>query len=305
MSKIQDALRKIQLDERQSHPTEQASREDVEKPQEAPVLPIGQVTPELDDTGVIIKPIDGGLVAIDRDGLRSAGYLAPQNQERHLADQYRLMKRPLLDNASGRAAMQNTDANLIMVSSALPGDGKTFNCINLALSMALEKDITVLLVDADVAKPHISTLFGVSEQPGLIDVLNSEISVDAATMRTDVPRLSLLPAGAHDVHATELLASRRMGRLVHELSTSRQDRIVIFDSPPLLATSEAGVLASFMGQIALVVRSGKTPQRAVLQALNGLDEEKAINVILNESASGMSSESYGNYGYGYGSRPER
>lgn len=299
MSKIQDALRMIQSEGRKAV---KALPDSTAEEHHIAEHAIGKVTQEIDDTGIVIQPTDGGLVVVDRDRLRAEGYLAPHDQERHLADQYRQMKRPILDNVTGQNAMQSADANLIMVSSALPGDGKTFNCINLALSIALEKDLSVLLVDADVAKPHVSQLFGVSEQPGLIEILNGAIDVDSATIRTDVPGLSLLPAGAHDVHATELLASKRMGKLLHRLSTSHSDRVVIFDSPPLLVTSEAGVLASSMGQIAMVIRAGKTPQRAVLEALDGLDKEKAVNLILNESASGISSDRYGTYGYGYGSR---
>ncbi len=300
MSKIQDALRKIQSD----RPKAAATTELEVVPEDSAVSQtgvLGQLTEELDDTGIRITPDDGGLVLVDRDALRFEGYLAPEDQERQLADQYRFIKRPLLENAAGRGAHQSDDCNLIMITSSLPGDGKTFTCINLALSMALEKDTSVLLVDADVAKPHVSDLFGIVDRPGLIELLKSDRH-DAAelVMRTDVPGLRLLPAGKRDEHATELLASRRMTTVIHELSRTYPDRVVIFDSPPLLVTSEARVLASSVGQIALVVRAGKTPQKAVLEAIAGLDESKAINLILNEVDGGLA-ENYGHYGsYGYG-----
>ena len=304
MSKIQDALSKIQRSMDTVEKT-RPSKGDREPSDTSGSVKLGVVKPELDETGRVLIPRDGGFVAVNPDALRKEGYLAPQDQERFLADQYRIIKRPLLDNVSGRSAHQSDDANLIMVTSPLPGDGKTFNCINLALSLALEKDVTVLLVDADVAKPQVSDLFDVADKPGLIDVLNEDLDVDSITLRTDIPGLTLLPAGAHDANATELLASRRMGRLVHELSTSKPDRIVVFDSPPLLITSESRALSNFVGQIVMVVRAGKTPQRSVIEAIEKLDESKATNLVLNDSAAGEFGEKYGEYGYGYGYRNTR
>jgi exopolysaccharide/PEP-CTERM locus tyrosine autokinase len=181
----------------------------------------------------------------------------------------------------------------------LPGDGKTFNCINLALSMATERDKSVVLVDADVAKPHISSLFGLEKEPGLIDLLtDSSRDPKEFLLRTNVPGLRLLPAGRHDEHATELLASRRMAAVVESLSKTFPDRLVIFDSPPLMVTSEARVLASAMGQIVLVIRSGVTPQKSLIASLDSLDHDKAISIVLNQASRGFGSDSYGGYGYG-------
>ena len=290
MSKIQDALRKMQS----LNPV--VPSVDRQGPSEAPE-PIGKVINDADATGVWLKIDDSRLIVVDRDKLRQSGYLPPVQQERHVAEQYRLLKRPLIDNASGRGAAMGDDANLVMVTSALPGDGKTFNCINLALSMAVEKDVSVLLVDADVAKPHVSQLFGVDDQPGLIESLKSRtVKIDKLVMRTDIPGLRILPAGCHEEHATELLASKRMGTIISELSKTYADRIVIFDSPPMLVTSEARVLASHMGQIAMIVCAGRTPQQAVQEAIENLDETKAISLILNQSASGQGVGGYGAYG---------
>ncbi|MEM7610323.1 MAG: XrtA-associated tyrosine autokinase [Pseudomonadota bacterium] len=255
--------------------------------------------PSLTDSGG--QDVEERFVEVDRDRLREAGLLAPESQSRMLADQYRLIKRPLLDNAVGKNASIVEDGNLIMISSALSGDGKTFTCINLALSMASEKDMTILLVDADVAKPHISRIFGVSKQPGLIDLLLDEsLTLDDVILKTDVPGLRLLPSGQIHDQATELLASKRMRSLVQQLSKRYANRAVVFDSPPLLVTPEARVLGSHMGQIAMVVCAGKTPQQAVLDAVACIDESKAMNLILNQSlASGLGASEYG-YGYGYG-----
>jgi protein-tyrosine kinase len=288
MSKIQDALKRIQS----------SSAPKLVREEETAVLGVLHSNAVPDDPENDTQ--QGNVVLIDREALRREGYLAEHGQERYLADQYRLIKRPLLANANNKGGSQADDANLIMVTSALPADGKTITCINLALSISREKDKSVLLVDADVAKPHVSALFGVEEQPGLIDILKSDhITAADVIIGTDVEGLSVLPAGPPDEHSTELLASRKMKRLLQDLSSRFPDRIVIFDSPPLLVTSEARVIADGVGQIALVVRAGKTPQQAVFDAIDGLDEDKAVNLILNESGSGSVVDGYGVYG-GYG-----
>ena len=308
MSKIQDAIRKLQTSQSNAAPVVQLKKE-LERPSisDSQVASVIRKGLSEQDIAEMEHLVDGeAFVEFDYDMLRRAGLLAPVNQQRHIADQYRLIKRPLLDNASGRGPYNAPDANLIMVASPLPGDGKTFNCMNLALSMATEKDKSVLLVDADVAKPHISTLFGLENEPGLIDLLTDpNLLVGDLLLKTNIPGLRLLPAGRHDEHATELLASRRMAKMVDMMSKTFPDRVVIFDSPPLLVTSEARVLASLMGQIAMVVCSGKTPQEAVIQAAESLDQEKAVSIILNQASQGFGNDSYGAYGaYGYGSRVE-
>lgn len=290
MSKIQEALNKLQAGTRRS----QSSGEDnlaTETPTVGKVVKRRKHHEHVPGTGARI-------VEIDRPALRAAGLLAPEAQERTLADQYRIIKRPLLDNASRSGADALVAGNLIMVASALPGDGKTTTAINLAMSVAIEKDKTVLLVDADVAKPHISRVFGLDKEHGLIDILKDE-SADIADfiLRTDVSGLAILPAGQWDQHATELLASRRMAKVAKEISAFYPDRMVVFDSPPLLSTSEAPVLASRMGQIVLVVKADQTPQHAVIGAVERLGEEQAVNLVLNQSTSGLVS---GYYGYGYG-----
>lgn len=294
MSKIQDALRKMQgsAKERPYESVDPADTSSIAK------LIVEDVE-AFDDE----ETFSGRIVAVDRDLLREAGLLAPEDQERYIADQYRLIKRPILDLAMGGLADTPEHANLVMVASALPGDGKTFNAINIALSTAVEKDTSVLLVDADVAKPHISELFGLGDEPGLIDVLlDQSMSIGDAIVRSDVPGFSLLPAGKPHELATELLASRRMAAVVDELSRSVPNRLVIFDSPPLLITSESRVLASSMGQIALVVCAGKTPKHAVESAVDSLDEEQAVNLILNQAGTSFGDARYGQYRYGYGER---
>ena len=294
MSKIQDALRRIQEGSRPSA----RKRIDTLETQVATVIMEQAV-----DNLAGAEKHDSRVVAVDRKLLREAGLLPPEDQERYIADQYRIIKRPILDLATDKFADKPLHSNLVMIASALPGDGKTFNAINIALSMAVERDTSVLLVDADIAKPHISDLFGLQSEPGLIDVLvDQNMSIQDVIIRSDVPGLSLLPAGRADEHATELLASRRMARFATELSESVPNRIVIFDSPPLLVTSESRVLASNMGQVAMVVCAGKTPQHAVISAISSLDEGQAVNLILNQAGSTIGDMSYGQFQYGYGER---
>ena len=188
-----------------------------------------------------------------------------------------------------------------MVSSALPGDGKTFTSVNLALSMALEKDHTVLLVDGDVAKPHVSDVFGAGDEPGLLDVLvDPERHVESVIFRTNIPRLSLLPVGRRNAHAPELLASARMRDLIRRLEALDPTGVVIVDSPPILLTSEARVLASLFGQVLLVVKANVTPQQAVLEAIEIVGEGPRVSLVLNHVAGGGTSAYHYGYGYGYG-----
>lgn len=225
------------------------------------------------------------VVHLDRAALVRAGFLPPDHKQRQIADQFRHVKRPLLAAALGRGTEPLENGRMIMLASSLPGEGKTFVSVNLALSMSLERDISVLLVDADVAKPHISRLFGVDSEPGLLEALQDDrIDVESLILPTDIPKFSILPAGKPIETATELLASRRMQTVVAKLASSQdRSRVVIFDSPPLLLTSESRVLAQPMGQIVLVIHAGKTPQHAVHDAIAVLGENKPISLLLNQS----------------------
>jgi protein-tyrosine kinase len=187
-----------------------------------------------------------------------------------------------------------------MVTSSLPNEGKSFTAINLAMSIAMEMDRTVLLVDADVARPSLPRVLGLPEQKGLLDVLQDKsLTLSDVLLRTNVDKLSILMAGTRDAHATELLASEAMGRLLNDLARRYSDRIVVFDSPPLLVTTEARVLATRVGQIVFVVRAEETPQRAVMEALGTIEACPVKLLILNQ-ARNVENVAYGyEYGYGY------
>jgi exopolysaccharide/PEP-CTERM locus tyrosine autokinase len=244
----------------------------------------------------------GRFVRIDRMRLRSAGFVPDENQERRFADQYRRIKRPILMQVQVLTAARAPGARFVMMASALPGDGKTFTSINLALSIARERDVSVLIMDADVAKPHISRIFGIDQEPGLLDALaDDNLDIESLVLPTDVDGLSVLPAGRRHEAATELLASERMDQVITRLAARDPRRIVLLDSPPLLLSSESRALVHVAGQVVLVVRAGGTPRQAVEEAIGYIGEGKPLGLILNQS---MLALSEGYYGYGsYGDTP--
>jgi protein-tyrosine kinase len=240
--------------------------------------------------GTIMRP-PRRRVIVDRNAMRAAGLLAPETAERRTAQEYRHIKRPLVQGAAVAGG------NVIMVGSAFPGDGKSFTCINLALSLSLEKDWSVILVDCDLIKPQLSRLFGVGGEPGLTEILNdAALDIEQLIIDTDIPGLAVLPAGQRDDNTTELLASARMGEVVQLLASGFEKRLLLFDSPPLLHTSEASVLAGFMGQVVLVVAANRTPQAAVTETINLLGTPEKIKLVLNMAERGRMGRYYG-YGY--------
>jgi exopolysaccharide/PEP-CTERM locus tyrosine autokinase len=233
---------------------------------------------------------------VDRHRLRRQGMITPDGERTAIAESFRRVKRQILANVASPRTGQ-APANLVLVTSALPGEGKTFCAINLAISIALEVDRTVLLIDADVARPSLPQALGLQAEKGLMDVLlDRQVDLADALWKTDIGRLSLLPVGATHKHATELLASDAMRGLLQEMAERYHDRIIIFDSPPLLAASEAGVLASQMGQIVVVVESGRTSETALKDALGRIDSSRVAGLLLNKGQ-GPSLE-YGYDGYG-------
>jgi len=279
MSKIQEALKEMQAISKQRAAIAPA-----------PEKRLATVVPREHGYG-------GHHIVVDNSQLRANGLLAPGADERRLAEQYRAIKRPLLGNADPNLHSVLPLGNLVIVASALSGEGKTFTAVNLCLSIARERDWNVVLVDADSSKPHLTRLFSAEREPGFMELLcDPALSFEDLVMPTDIPGLSLLPAGAHDVDASELLASRRMKELCMELSSADPGRMIIFDSSPLLLTTESIALASQVGQVLMVVRADSTEQQSVLAALEKLDPQKAINCVLNQASGADHSESYGYYG---------
>jgi exopolysaccharide/PEP-CTERM locus tyrosine autokinase len=236
-------------------------------------------------------------ITIDFAALRNAGYLPQEGLERRFADHFRKIKRPLVEKALAGGA----DVHLILVSSALPGDGKTFISLNLALSMAQERDVSVLLVDADAPRAQVSEIFGIRGEPGLLDALTHEsLDVESLIAHTDVRGFEILPAGRFVENATELLASARMSQIAARLGTRNPRRLVLFDTAPVLASSEGRAMLRLPGQIVLVARAGVTPRQALVDALTYVHRSKLQGLILNQAqfTSGAGYYEYPGHGAG-------
>jgi len=280
MSLIESALKKLR------RAGEGGEQHGVERAPEAPNVAAPSVAAPLSrSTPVVVtsappRELPSRRIAIDMERLRRDGYVPQEGLERRFADQYRQIKRPLIEKAlTGKAEMR-----LILITSALPGDGKTFTGLNLALSIARERDVSVLLVDADSARAHVSEVLDVRAQPGLLDAL-TDGSVDVLSLitRTDVRGFEILPAGKRAENATELLASSRMAEIAARLCESNPRRLVLIDSAPLVVSSEARALVRIPGQVALVVRAGVTPRHAIQEALSHIEKSRLQGVILNDA----------------------
>ncbi|MCP5244459.1 MAG: tyrosine-protein kinase family protein [Burkholderiales bacterium] len=239
----------------------------------------------------VYESAQANYINIDLDRLSRLGIVTPDQGKTQIAEQFRIIKRPLLTKAFAKK-----NNNLIMISSAVAGEGKSFCSVNLAMSIASEMDHRVLLIDADVARPSIPNLLGFKNEKGLMDMLLGE-SIDVADVliKTNVGKLSLITSGTAHSHATELLASQTMIMLLEELAQRYNDRIVIFDAPPILMTSEARVLAERMGQIVLVVEAERTTQQALSHVISQFNSKANINLIYNKVRTFSGGEYYGYY----------
>tara|TARA_R110000868_G_scaffold326016_8_gene586914 strand:+ start:4302 stop:5228 length:927 start_codon:yes stop_codon:yes gene_type:complete len=253
----------------------------VEMPADAPPVaePVAVAPAALAPTPIGFRalPWTGPIQPIDRIALAEAGLLQPDGPVTAMSEEFRLLKRDLL------AQLQdNKRGNRILVCSPHSGDGKSFCAINLALSLAAEKDREILLIDADFGKPGIPAALGLDAGPGLMDALaDPMVAIEDCVIRTDIPSLSILPAGQRSNADTEFLSSARTEQLLARLTEGRPDRILIFDSPPLLAASPAAVLASHVAIALLVVRADKTSEAAVRDAIGLLKGGAQVQLLLN------------------------
>ncbi|WP_316365324.1 XrtA-associated tyrosine autokinase [Candidatus Thiodiazotropha sp. CDECU1] len=235
-------------------------------------------------------------IQLDYESLSRIGYIVPHAGNKQLSEEYRIIKRPIIMNALGKGAAPIEHGNLVSISSSLPSEGKTFTALNLALSISTELDSTVLLIDGDVLRYSLSKLLGIEDEKGLIDVLEDKnCTVGDVILETQIPKLKIIAAGKRSEKSTELLASKEMEELLNEVAVRYQDRIIIFDSPPLLSTSESIVLNQHMGQVLVVVEAGGTPVDAIKDTLSRLDSDKAIGLVLNKSRESRGDNYYGTY----------
>lgn len=248
---------------------------------------------------------ESSRVEIAFEQLAQRGILSPLGEKTRTAEEFRMVKRRVLAGAFGRDGQQLERGNLVMVTSAKPREGKTFTAMNLAISIALEKDVHVLLVDADLVRPTVLRNFGITAERGLVELLEDpQMQVSEVMLRTNIDKLTLLPAGSFHHMAPELLASERMRALMDELATRYSDRIIIFDSPPLLATSEPTVLARQVGQIIFVVEAERTSEVGVRTALGLIADCPEVAMVLNKSRSVLGTHSFGSYYSYYGRERE-
>jgi len=203
-----------------------------------------QVTVATTDNTQTIDTVD---IYLNSESLIRRGYIFDGANRRVTQEEFRGIKRKLLNNAFGVASKTLKNSNLIMITSSKPNEGKTFVAINLALSIALEQDKTVLLIDADVLRPSLNNELEFSARQGLLEYLLSEVSeLSDIIYSTNVKNLKIIPAGEPHNLTNELLASDRMVALAKELAERYSDRIVIFDCPPILGVTETPALASLM-----------------------------------------------------------
>lgn len=238
------------------------------------------------------------LVNINWRALAAEGFIDNNDTKSQLAEEFRVIKRPLVNNIQDVESNGISRPNLILICSSLPGEGKTFISINLALSIANELDKSVLLIDADVEKPSISKQLGIKQSPGLIEYLeNDKVTFSDIMLKTDLDNLNVIPAGKRHKYSTELLSSQRMYLFAEEVSRRYKDRIVIFDSPPLLVATQAQVLAELVGQVVLVIAAEETPQNVVNDSIAKLANCDVVMTLLNKTKKELDLYGY-NYGYG-------
>ncbi|MGB3726085.1 MAG: XrtA-associated tyrosine autokinase [Glaciecola sp.] len=274
----------------------QAASENVEstvttQTAEAPSEPI------VDDVSVASAK-ESKSFKIDIQRLQDNGFVTLENSRSLINEEYREIKRKLLQNAFGPLAGTIDNSNIIMVSSARPSEGKTFTATNLAMSIAAEQDKTVLLVDADVLKPNVLRTLDIAEADGLMEYLLGEVDeLSDVIYHTNIPKLRIIPAGKSHHLSTELLASTIMQETVSEFSTRYSDRVVIIDSPPLIGINESAVLANLAGQAVIVVEEGRSKMNDISAAVARLNPDMAIGFVVNKST--QNSEKGGYYGYQY------
>ena len=249
------------------------------------------------------KDWTGPVQPLDREKMTDAGYIVPGMAVNGAVEEFRIIRRELLSRIRGNRHQQPIpNGNVILVTSAHPGDGKTYSSINLAISLSAEPGVEVLLIDADFAKPNVASALGLSAEKGMMDALaNPDISVEDLVIRTDVPSLSVLPAGVSRDNDDEYLASSHMEEIISALVAGRPERILIFDSPPLLAASPATMLAGCVGQTILVVRADRTTEAALRDSIGLLKECDCVQLLLNGVKFSSSGRNFGSY---YGQEAE-
>jgi len=234
-------------------------------------------------------------VELDRVALRSHG--VDWDKGSSTLQEFKKIKRPLLNNllVKGNDDSVSFGTNFIVVTSAIPGEGKTHTSLNLAMSLSYERDYDVVFVDGDTIKRDASLLLGLGDRPGLNDLLIDHTApIDSHILQTDLNKLKVLPAGTFSDNSCELLSSERMVDILSQLLKA-DNRIILFDAPPMLATVEASVLTRLAGQVVVVTEAAKTSQAMVQSVLEQIEGEKPVGMVLNKSKRAHGEEDYNSY----------
>ena len=241
---------------------------------------------------------------IDLTRLEKNGHISLNGERKQINEEYREIKRKLLANAFGSLSKTLHNPNIIMVTSSRPSEGKTFTATNLAMSIASEQDKTVLLVDADVLRPNVLNTLGLERRKGLMEYLTGDVdNISDVLYPTNIDKLKIIPAGKSHHLSTELLASQKMHETVDEFANRYPDRIIIFDTPPLIGINESAILANFAGQAVVVVEEGKAKMGDIRMSVERLNPEMAIGFVVNKSVHNDTDGS-GYYGYYYSERKD-
>ncbi len=247
---------------------------------------------------VLSSNSDKNKLTLNLAKLEEIGFVTSTDRRRLINEEFREIKRKLLNSAFGPLSSTLKNPNIIMVTSARPSEGKTFTSINLALSIAAEKDKKVLLVEADVLKPNVLRTLNIKPALGLMDYLQGDTPLSDYIYETNVENLRIIPAGSSHHLSTELLASNVMKETVNEFSNRYPDRIVIFDTPPILGINESAILASFAGQAVVIVEEGRSKLTDINSSMERLSDELAIGFVINKTVNISRSDGYyGKYGY--------
>jgi protein-tyrosine kinase len=239
-----------------------------------------------------------GAQSIDWGKLRLGGIIVPNAEPTRVTEEFRIIKRPLIAFAHDRSSDRAPRGNIIMVSSAKPREGKTYVAINLAMSLASERDLNVMLIDADCHHPSIPERLGIKADRGLLDVLqDASLDLGEVLIRTDCANLTILPSGRRVPESTEILASQRMATLMDEISQRYRDRIIVIDTPPILSTSETSVLARHVGQVLFVVEAHATGAAQVQEAVSLVSVCPHISIVLNKREIATDDGTFGVYSY--------
>ena len=244
----------------------------------------------------VIHDLKQPSIEIDSRLLARAAIFTPESAVNRTMEEFRLIKRAVVERADKAQSAGAANANLVMVTSTREGEGKTFVALNLAFSLAADPDRSVILIDADPAKSSVAHLLGLEMEHGLTDLLqDGAVDLEDVVLPTSIDGLSIVPSGHHHALAAELFASERMGTLLHTLGRAAPDAIIILDAPPVLATSEASALARHVDQAVLVIEADKTSRAAIGEALNLIAMAPHIGLVLNKARFRFGAVRFGAY----------